>query len=379
MWGESLRNEDDIVGNEAVWSVHNGRSASTGGRAELVTLPSADRQRYIKPRRTLVYEYHTIKVSGPAKHLTQNDSAAFTRAVESEVKGAEKDLKNSLSRQTFGQALTVNGSLQTGVIGTLSADPGTGTTLTFAAEDASVMRHFFVNQQLDVINPADGVVRAGSTAVVVTAVNVAARTLTVSAALNAAIASGDFVVNTASLNAEIDGLRYLVGTGVYAGVDPATNPGWAAMTAGSVTTGVSEVFFDEMTETVETDGSGDSPELYIVEHLQRRKLASQLQAQKRYDGRDTTLTSGWKGLSLARGTLVADRYCPTTYAFGIHQPELQKFIGLDVSWDEDDSGGVFYKALDGTDAIEARLKTYIQLAATVRNSHVLGRLSVPTF
>lgn len=379
VWAEAIKNEDDLVGNEAVWSVQSGRSASTGARGELAALPTADRQRHIKPRRDLTYQYHTIKVSGPAKHLTRNDTSAFARALESEVKGAERDMKNDLSRQVFGQALTVNGSLQTGVLATLSADPGATADFVVANEDESVMRHFFKGMKLDVIDPATGAARAGSTGIEVLSVNKSTRTITMTAVANAAVASGDFLVRSGNLNEEIDGLRFLIhATATYAGINPATEPVWAANSVGSTTTGVSEVIFDEAVEIVETDGSGDSPELFIAEHLQRRKLASLLQAQKRYDGRETTLTSGWKGLSLARGTLVADRYCPTTFFFGIHQPELQKFVGLDFQWDDDD-GEVFFKALDGADAVEARFKGYVQLAATVRNAHVVGRLSTPTF
>lgn len=385
VWAEAITNTDDIIGEEAVWSVHSGRSNSTGARAELAALPTADRQRHIKARRGLTYQYHTIKVSGPAKHLTRGDEGAFARALETEVKAGERDMKNDMSRQVFGQGLTVNSVAgTTGVIGTLSADPVTGTTLTFANEDESVMRHFFVGMLIAVINPADGTARAGSTAIEVASVDKSARTVEVTAALNAAIASGDYVVKSSSdggnsLGDEIDGLRLIINdSGTYAGIDPTTNPVWKAATAGSTTTGVSEVVFDEAAEVVETDGSGDTPELFVAEFVQRRKLASLLQAQKRYEGRDMTLTSGWKGLSLARGTLVADRYCPTTYFFGLYQPELQKFVGLDFQWDEDD-GKVLYKALDGSDAVEARFKGYVQLAATVRNAHVKGRLSAPSF
>lgn len=385
VWAEAVKNDTDLVGDEAVWSVHSGRSNSTGARGELAVLPTADRQRHIKARRGLTFQYHTIKVSGPAKHLTRGDEGAFARALETEVKGAEKDMKNDLSRQVFGQIATVNSLSQTGVVATLSADPATGTTLTFANEDESVMRHFFVGELLAVINPADGTVRTGSGAIEVLSINKAARTVEVTAAVDAAIASGDFVVRSSSdggkgLGQEIDGLRFLVSaSGTYAGIDPTTNPVWKANTAGSTTTGISEVVLDEAAEVVETDGSGDTPELFVVEHVQRRKLASLLQAQKRYDGRDTTLPSGWKGISLTRGgTLLVDRYCPTTYGFGLYQPEIQKFVGLDFQWDEDD-GKVLYKALDGSDAVEARFKGYVQLATTVRNAHVQIRLSAPSF
>jgi hypothetical protein len=240
-----------------------------------------------------------------------------------------------------------------------------------------------VGEFLHAINPADGAVRTGGPYEVLS-VDKAARTVETTAAVNAAIASGDYIVKASSdggtgFGNEIDGLRALISpTGSYANINPATNPQWASLALGSATTGVSEVILDEAIEIVETDGDGNTPELVVAEYAQRRKLASLLQAQKRYEGREVTLKSGWKGLQLARGVLVADRYCPTTKVFAIHQPELQKFVGLDFQWDEDD-GKVLYKAHDGSDAVEARFKGYVQLGATNRNSHSVTTLSEPTF
>lgn len=380
IWAEAIKNSEDLVGEEAVWSIHSGRSASTGARAELGTLPTADRQRHIKARKNLTFQYHTIKVSGPAKHLTRNDEAAFARALEAEVKGGEKDMKNDLARQTVGQVVTVNSVASTGVIATLSADPGTGTTITMANEPESVIRHFFPGMKISFIAPADGTVRTQPTGgYEVVSTNKTAKTVEIASAADAGIASTDVVVRFGNLNAEIDGLRHIIASsGTYAGIDPSTSPVWASQAVGSSSTGISEVLIDEAIEAVETDGSGDTPELFVCEHVQRRKLASLLQAQKRYDGREMTLTSGWKGLQLARGVLVADRYVPTTDIFGIYGPELQKFVGLDFQWDDDD-GDVFYKALDGSDAVEARFKGYVQLAGTQRSSHVRVTVSEPSF
>lgn len=379
---EATRNDEDIVGRRAVWSVHTARSSSTGARGELGALPTADRQRFTQMSESLKFLYHTIKVSGQAKHLTQNDTGAFTRAMEAELRGAETDLKNDVSRQVFGQALTDGTVLQTGVIATLSADPGTGSTLTFANEPTSVLRHFFKNMSIQAVNPSGGAVRTGGPYTVLS-VSLANKTVTIVESANAAIASGDYIVRgDASANSfteEINGLRHLISaTDKFAGVDPATEPAWAAVSVGSSTTGISEVVLDQAAEGVETDGDGSTPSLYIAEHAQRRKLASQLQAQKRYDGKQVTLQAGWEGLQVARGTLVADRYCPSTNIFGISPEEFVRFVGLDWSWDDDD-GKVLYKALDGSDAVEARFKTYMNLVTTNRNSHVLITLAEPTF
>jgi hypothetical protein len=295
--------------------------------------------------------------------------------MEAELTGAETDLKNDVSRQVFGQALTDGTNLQTGVIATLSADPGTGTTLTFANEPTSVLRHFFKGMVIQAVNPSGGAVRSGGPYTVLS-VSLANKTVTTVEACDASIGSADYIVRSGTEGTpvtktnfanEINGLRFLISsTAKYAGIDPANEPAWAAVAVGSSTTGISEVVLDQAAEGVETDGDGSTPSLYVAEHAQRRKLASQLQAQKRYDGRETTLKAGWVGLQIARGTLVADRYCPSTSVFGINPSEFVRFVGLDWSWDDDD-GKVLMKALDGSDAVEARFKSYQQLVTPNRN------------
>lgn len=381
---EATRNDTDIVGRQAIWSVHTGRSISTSARGELGTLASADRQRFTDMREDLNYLYHTIKVSGQAKHLTKNNEGAFARALETELDGAEKDLKNDISRQVFGQKVTINSALRSGVIAQLSADPGTGTTLTMANEPTSVFRHFFVNQYIGVVNSSGTFYGPYQ----ITAISASAKTLTIGSAANASIGSSDYIVLSASdatdtsktnYDNEINGLRHLINsTQVFAGVDPATVPSWAAQATGSSTTNIAETVIESAVEAVETDGDGSSPSLFITEHAQRRKLAQQLQAQKMYEGRQMTLTAGWQGLSVARGVLVADRYCPSNKLFGITPKYLTRFVGLDWTWDDDD-GKVLFKALDGSDAVEARFKTYMNLVTPVRNAHVVVTLAEPTF
>lgn len=376
---ETKINERDVIGRQAIWKLHTGRSASTGARAEGVSLPSADRQRYSEMRDSLVYDYHTIKVTGPAKALTRGMEGAALQALEAEIKGGELDIKNDYARQLVGQALTNGTTLESGVLAVLSADPGTGTTLTMATATKAEMRYFFVGMKLDFINPANGAARTvPSGGAEVTAIDKTAKTLTVAAAIDAGVASGDYVCRFGNFGQEINGLRHLISTQKTAGVDPATVPEWGSVLAGSSTTQISEVLLDEASELVLTDGNGATPDLWMIEYDQRRKLASQLQAQKRYDGMQATTKTGWKGLDIAQGILVADRFCPTNDGFGITTDDIERFVGLDWTWDEDD-GKVLFKALDGSDAVEARFKTYHQLCATNRNSHVRITMSTPTF
>lgn len=381
LFTECSRNEDDFEGEYAVWSIHTGRSNSTGGRAEGVTLPVADRQRTSRAREQVAYIYKTIKVTGQAKHLARGNMGAFASALEFELKGAESDLKEDTNRQIAGTGLTDGTNLRSGVLAVLSADPGTGTTWTIANATDSEMRYFFVDETFRVINPANGVARTGT--YTISAINKSAKTLTTTAAADSGIASGDYIVrgdaSGHSFGAEIHGLRWILSdTKKINNIDPANVPSWAALSFGSSTTAFSEVLLDQMSEGVETDGNGDTPSLYIAEHAQRRKLASTLQAQKRYDGSQVTLKAGWKGLEIARGTLVVDRYMPTTFVAAICPKEITRFVNLDFTWDDDD-GKVLFKALDGSDAVEARYKVFHQMVATTRNAHAFATVSTPSF
>ena len=377
VWTEATTNTEDINGRQAVWAVHTQRSTSTGARSELASLPSADRQRYSQAKESLAFMYHTIKVSGPSKQLTRNDSGAFVRALEAEITGAERDLKNDCARQAFGDVTTINAAAWTGVLAKIASVGGSIATLqapSGAAITASEMRYFFINESVDVINGTTAAVRSTTT---VSAINKAGGTVTLTTI--GATAANDFLTRSGALGAEMFGLRFLIAsTGIFANIDPTTVPTWAAIAVGSATTAISEVLIDQAQEGVETDGDGNMPELIIVEHAQRRKLASLLQAQKRYDGREVTLAAGWKGLQVARGTLVADRFCPANDGFAIYPKELTRFVGLDFTWDEDD-GKVLFKALDGSDAVEARFKSYQNLCTTNRNSHARITMQTPTF
>jgi len=381
VWSEISTNEEDIQGRQAVWSVHTGRSTSTGARGELAALPTADRQRFQQVRDNLAYLYHTIKVSGPAQALTKNDSGSFTRALEYELKGAEKDLKNDCSRQSYNAAVSISSTLYLGSLTGTASTAGTTTTQTFGSADRAELRAVFVNEAIDIINGSTGVSR-GTT--IVTANNLTTKVVTFAPAV-AGATTGDYIARQGNFQAataaggEMNGLRHLIhDTQVYANLDPATEPQWAAKTNGTTSTPISEVLLERSKEIVQTEGDGSTPDLWLAEHSQVTKLAQDLQARKRYDVSTEKLPAGWEGVKLTVGTLVKDRFNPDSYIFGITKSEISRFVGLDFTWDDDD-GRVLYKALDNSDAVEARFKAYQNLNVTNRNSHVFVRVSTPTF
>lgn len=383
---EVVKDTTNVSGRKCIWAVHSGRSGSTGARAEFGTLPTADRQRYIAPEDNLRYLYHTIKVSGQARHLTQNNAGAFAKALDQEMTGAEKDIKTDLARQMFNAAVTVNSKNTVGalaqcftitdsthiVIESLEAADAD----VAATSDDPVYRLFFVGQLLDAVNPADGTIHATFSVTAVTpGTNITTTTNTGAVEDDYLFRSGDQV---AGGNNEINGLRYLVSTADYAAVTASTNPVWNSLSVGSSTTGISENLLESAIEKVQTDGDGSTPTLALAEHKQGRKLATLIQQQKRYAPPAVTLEAGWKGIEVAGLNLVFDRFCPGTRIFVLTPSELAWFVGLDWTWDDDD-GKVLYKALDGSDAVEARYKAYVNLQTYTRNAHTLVTVALPSF
>ena len=387
---EVVHDTENVSGRKCIWAVHSGRSASTGARPEFGILPTADRQRFIAPENNLSYLYHTIKVSGQAKHLTQNNAGAFAKALDQEMVGAEKDIKNDLARQMFNTAVTINGALVVGayaqcytitdsthiVINSLISDSDVA-----AVSNDSVYRPFFPGLILDAIVPGSGVLDATFTVVaVVPGTGITTTTNTGATEDDYLFRSGNYgtAVHENVDGNEINGLNYLVGTQDYAGVTAATNSVWNSLTLGSSTTGISENLLEQAIEKVQTDGDGSTPSLGLTEQQQGRKLATIVQQQKRYAPPSTTLTAGWKGIEVAGLNLVFDRFCPSTQIFVLTPSELAWFVGLDWTWDDDD-GKVLYKALDGSDAVEARFKAYVQLNTYTRNAHTNVTVGIPTF
>jgi hypothetical protein len=383
---EVVRDTTNVSGRKCIWAVHSGRSASTGARAEFGVLPVADRQRYIAPEDNLRYQYHTIKVSGQARHLTQNNAGAFAKALDQEMTFAAKDVKTDLARQMFNAAVTINSLLTNGSL----AQAHTITDSThiviesLEATDADVAadtndpvyRLFFVGQLIDAVNPSDGTIHATfSVTAVVPGTGITTTTNTGAVADDFLFRSGNQV---AGQSLEVNGLRFLIGTQSYASVTAATNPVWNGNAVGSSTTGISENLLESAIEKVETDGDGSTPTLGLAEHKQGRKLATIVQQQKRYAPPAVTLEAGWKGIEVAGLNLVFDRFCPGTQIFVLTPSELAWFVGLDWTWDDDD-GKVLYKALDGSDAVEARYKAYVNLQSYTRNAHTLVTAALPVF
>lgn len=141
--------------------------------------------------------YGGITIDARTLMAARSNEGAFMKQRENEYESQLKAMGATLEQACWSPG--------TGTIGLLAADPGTGTTFTVAENDAI---NFHPNMKVLFYADSSGVpgsVRAGSSRTVVSA-NLDTGVITVSAALDAALAAGDHVVREGNVNALIKGI-----------------------------------------------------------------------------------------------------------------------------------------------------------------------------
>jgi len=131
---------------------------------------------------TRVRDYSFAYINGETIQATRGDNNAFLQYLTMEIDGAMNSLTRSLAVSLYGDG--------SGKIGSLSADPGTGTTFTLASTEE--VTNFEVGMSVVFAANSTSAHRAGG-ARTISAINRDTGVITVSAALDAALAAADLV------------------------------------------------------------------------------------------------------------------------------------------------------------------------------------------
>lgn len=207
------RNSEDVGGKKAVVPLHKSRNTGVGSRADGGALPTAGNQGYDTADYNCAYTYGRIQISGPTIKASRSNKYAFVKAVDSEIQGTLKDLKDDVNRQLHGDG--------TGQLCLLNGDPGTGTTLT--ADNPGTM-YLSAGMKLHIVAPNS--TTAGDFRSNVGEKTVASKTsataVEVSTAFHADAADNDIVVRSNNYRLEMMGLKGIVkssdpGTSFYCG------------------------------------------------------------------------------------------------------------------------------------------------------------------
>lgn len=353
----------DVEGLAAVIDLHVGRNTGVGARSENGTLPTAGSQSYKQERVGLHYQYGRIQLSGPVIKAMKSDKGSFTRALDSEVKGVTRDLKNDVNRQLYGTS--------DGVIATCGTTSSSITVVLDTATPVSALRQLQDSMVVDI--GTVGSPTAVAAATLISAVNFTAKTVTVASAVSTTSADFIFRSGAGGTGVELTGLQTIVdSTGTLFNVNPSTYSVWSSYEVGSVGA-ISDTVFQTAMDEIHIK-SGEDVDLFLTTYGVVRAYEATLTAQKRFTN-TLELKGGFSAISVASGrgdtALKADHACPDGTAFGLNWGHLVEHQASDWEWM--DSDGAVLSRVPNTDAYEATLYKYNELTTDQRNAH--GKLT----
>ena len=355
--------EEDFVGKQAYLPLHTGRNFSIGSRADGGTLPGVTsqlQQSYDNATFNASYQYGRMKVTGPTIKASRSQRGAFVKAVDSEMKGLVKDLRQSINRQIFRDG--------SGTLTQAGATTPTSTSVT-----VSNTKYLKAGQIIDVIDESStantNIVNGDSNSVVsVTSSTVFVAGTTMSTTTDEAIVLED------TYNLDLWGLEAIVNTGNpepgnFGGIDRTSNTFWQGNIVGPATVGaLTLLLMQQAVDESDIQGEGDIG-LIITDHPIKRTYGSLLVADKRYPpGGEITLDGGYKALEFNGTPVVADKDAGLTETPAL----LERMYFLDLTslffitmgdWDWMDRDGAVLTRVSNEDAYEAVLFRYFNFVS----------------
>jgi len=359
------QSEEEFSGGSYYMPLHTARNAGIGTRADGGTLPTAGNQGHSSASLGASYCYGVINITGPTIKASRNNRGAFLKAVDTEMKGMVKDLRQSESRKIFR-----NGDGELTACGTTSA----ATTVVCTST-----KYLTIGQVVDIIDQSGGVAITDGTAQPVLTIP-SATSFTIADAVTTT--SDEIVVPTESYNQDAYGLESIVATGNppnqsnYGGIDRTAAAGafWQCATPVDYGAALTLDFMQQGLDVIDIE-SGMNPGLIVTSHALKRAYAALLQANKRYPaGGEITLDGGYKALEFSGVPLVADKDLETDSS-GTANNRLY-FLDLDTfriihmgDWDWMQEDGAVLSRVANKDAYEAVMFKYQQLACEQPNAN----------
>ena len=374
------KNSDDIEGRKAVHAIHVSRNNGVGARGDNGTLPTAGAQGYTTVNVPTRYNYGRIQLTGPVISAMKSDRGSFIRAVKSEMDGVRNDLSRDINRQIWGTS--------DGVIAATDTNSNSTTVSLASTTTATQMRQLWADggSKVDIGTVASPTtVASGLTVSAYDATNL---TITVSSAVTTtpshrvfrtgAGGATDDSGNPGDGQYEYTGLQSIVdSSGTLHTVSASTYPVWAATEDGNSGTNraLSENLINKNIHAVEI-ASQKRVGLLVGSDGVSRAAANLMQSMRRnIDNVD--LKGGYSGIrwdtpaeGMGRGgpiALIWDRDCPNNNLFGLSPDSLVHYVQEDWSWMDQD--GAVLSRVSNTDAYEATLFRYAELACKQRNAN----------
>lgn len=362
------KNEEDVEGSEAVVPLHTARNSGVGARADGGALPTAGHQGYAAARYECKYNYGRIKVTGPTIKASKTNKGAFIKAIDAEIQGMAKDLKDDINRQLHGDG--------TGILCIVNGDPATGTTLTVDNPGAMYLQKGMI---IDIVDPSSttaGDAEANANNLTIAA-KTSATTATMAAAFHADVADNDLVTRKGSYLLEMMGLKGIVGnadpvasTLLVGNIARATagNEFWDAYVLSNSGT-LRALTLDLMQQAWDgAEEEGGEISMMMTSRPVRRKYVTLVKA----DGRTVNtmdIDGGFDAVEYNGKPLFVDKHCLPNRIYFLDESTLALYRMSDVDWMDED--GAILSRVSGYDAYEAVLYSYATLGCNACNRNAL--------
>lgn len=354
------KDSESVVGKNFTIPLHYGRNEGVGARAESASLPTAGQQGYKEAIVPMKYLYCPIEITGQTIKASRSNEGAFLRAVDSEMKGATRDLKSSMNRMLYGDS--------TGVLTTC----GTTSNATTVVVDST--KYLRAGMVIDILVKSTGATITNGSAVTIATI-ASATTFTVGAAVTTDNTHGVYI--NGSRNNEIQGLSGIVATtdtvtnGLH-GLAVASYPWWVATVNGnsSVNRAISEVLLQKVIDDVESAGSGKISAMYTGFGV-RRAYQALLTSQKIYQNVQK-FNGGYEALTYNNLPIFADKDCQPNKLYMVDESMLKWFQMSESGFEWMEEDGNILNKVPGYDKYSAVLFNYCELGCMARNAH--GRI-----
>lgn len=359
------RDSESVSGKNATIPLHFGRNEGIGARPDGGALPAAGRQSYLDTIVPMKYNYARIYITGPTIEASRNNTGAFVRAVESEIKGALRDAKKDMNRQLWG-----DGS------GALAVCDDTAANHRVVVDST---RFLTAGQLVDIRVLATGATIQNGEAVPIIAVT-GPTTFTVANAVTTT--KGAHVVTRAGSVAsvggvytsyEMNGLANIVSqVTTCQGIDPAIHPWWAAADVDATTNVIDYSDMQAMIDAIEANDS--TADVIITSYPIRRKYLDLLTPDVRFVDTNEG-KGGLMKLSFNNIPVEVDPDIPSDFMYFLDSDTMKIYRHADWNWMDRD--GSTLKYVSGFDAYEAVLYHYGNLGVHKRNGNAVMTAITP--
>lgn len=360
-------------GREHVETVHVNRNRGVYASAEGGAAPTAGNQQIENFRIPIRYLHGGIRITTQLIKASRSNKGSFARGMQLEMDRLLDDLRV--------QRLFYIWHDGRGVRALLNGDPGTTTTYTLDSPGGVAgpdhgNRFLNVGDQIAVVDPATGTLRAGGTRRV-TAIASGGTTVTISAAADGALADNDFIVKTYGADASLAignsewqhppmGFLGMIDNGTfvnsYFSLSRTAFPILQSVDINSVGALSADILQRAQDVTLQV---GNCKTAYHMTHPDtRRAYLTIMENDRRYtgpalrnpDAGTVAFKGGYNsGLAFGEVPIMVDPHCPYGMWFGFDNRSAVRYVMSDGEWADED--GAVLRAV-GSTAVDTWDATY---------------------